>query len=82
MEDSSNGNAEEPTSCWEYWNCSKEARGKCYVYQKDLGGFCWVLAPFVDKNAASPKAQHGFSSCEECPWYQKLRQITNQKDSE
>lgn len=72
----SNGTTEKPRSCWEYWNCPEKVREKCYIHQKDLGGFCWALEPFLEKAKDSPMAQHGFSSCEECPWYKKIRQLS------
>ena len=59
-------------SCWEYWNCAQNIKEKCYVYQKDLGGYCWALSSIIDKNEVSPFKQKKFNSCLECPWYEKV----------
>lgn len=77
-----NTDRENARSCWEYWNCSQEAREKCYVYQKDLGGHCWALTPFIEKDEDAPLNKHDFSSCKECPWFKKISEMnTNNLDN-
>ena len=60
-----------PQHCWEFHNCSEQARNKCpaYMYPEEK---CWLVASSF-KGAGCPKAKEaGFAFCiKECGWYKQ-----------
>ncbi len=67
-------------NCWQFWDCSEEAKLKCPVYKSKDGRRCWtythdLLIPFHFS-----RQRKKFKSCEECPWYKKMQKLTPEGD--
>ena len=62
----------EPQNCWEFYDCSEEAKEKCLVFQNDMGKECWFVCNIKEINN---KNTEKFKNCFECDWYKKINDL-------
>ncbi len=63
----------EAKNCWDYWDCSLDARKKCNVYIYGSGNYCWMFESiYLKKHEQSPKLKYNYENCWECPWFKLL----------
>jgi len=64
-------------NCWEFWDCPVEVRDECLAYNTKSGRDCFNFT-----SDFSPKLKSTFEHCWECPWYKKLSQDSNKRESD
>jgi len=62
----------EPQNCWEFHNCSEEARKKCPAFPSD-GRKCWEIASSFEGIGCPKTKGMGMRFCiRNCGWFKKL----------
>lgn len=64
----------EAENCWEFWDCSDDAKSQCPVFKTRDGKRCWIYTDNL-KVFDWAKGSHEFDTCLQCPWYKKFNPV-------
>ena len=63
----------EAQNCWEFWDCSKDAKEQCPVFTEKAGKECWMYTDNLKVFSWAIPKKH-FVTCLNCPWYKHMHE--------